>query len=50
MDKKLVTVEKYPTPSGFRYLFYCVLAHVHDTRHEAANCSRAYLALSTPTN
>lgn len=36
----LVSTKRVETPSGIRYLFYCMLSHQHDSRVEAANCSR----------
>jgi hypothetical protein len=35
-----MTVVRFTTPMGFRYVFICREGHRHEARHECANCNR----------
>jgi len=39
---KLVLVKVYQTPSGVVTTYFCNYGHQHDTRAEAAFCSREF--------
>ena len=42
---KWVHVKIYATPSGVRAIYLCNHGHQHDTRAEAAFCSREFKSL-----